>query len=100
VEAGVLFFYDLFIRVPPHGTATARMSCPVTRDVTLLSAQSHMHRRGVGYEAHLVDGTGKPMETLYTNDRWEEVPIKIWDPGKPLAAGTAIDYRCDYRNDE
>ena len=99
-EAGVLFFYNPFIKVAPMSTASARMSCPITKDVTLLNAQSHMHRRGVNYVANWNDGTGQKMEELYTNTEWEGVPVKSWKGGKLLTKGTAIDYRCDYMNPE
>ncbi len=100
-EAGVLFFYNPFIRVPAMGTATARMSCPVTRDITLFNGQSHMHRRGIGQVANLVDhATGDVLEELYRSDDWENVFVKNYSPGKALAKGTAIDYRCNYDNKE
>src|SRR5579871_411225 len=99
-EAGVIFFYDPYIRVPAGGTATARMRCPVRRDERLLAAQSHMHRRGIGYQADLLDGDGRLIETLYRNDDWQNVPVAVWPAGEPLAAGRFIDYHCDYANSE
>jgi hypothetical protein len=98
-EAGVLFFYNFWIAVPPHGEAEARMRCPIRRDLTLYDAQSHMHARGVGYDASLLhaDGTSQP---LYASQSWENVPVTTFAPGQPLPAGSAIDYRCRYHNDE
>jgi hypothetical protein len=99
-EAGVLFFYNPFIHVPPTSRASARMSCPMLRDITLLNGQSHMHRRGVGYEAVLRDGEGAPLQTLYTGDRWEDVRVETFSPALTIPAGHSIDYRCDYQNGE
>lgn len=99
-EAGVLFWYNFYIRVPALGTAEARMRCPITRDATLLNVQSHMHRRGVGYQADLLDPSGTVVERLYENDHWENVPIRSFSPGKALSAGQRIDYRCRYENGE
>lgn len=99
-EAGVIFFYNPFIHVPAHGKHSARMSCPVPRDITLLNLQSHMHKRGVGYAADLTDPSGKNRETLYTNARWEDVPVQEWAGGKPVQAGSWLDYRCDFANKE
>lgn len=99
-EAGLVFFYNPFIRVDAHSKATARMTCPVPNDVTLLNVQSHMHKRGVGYVANLADGDGKVLQELYTNTKWEGVPIKRFDGGLLLKAGQSLDYRCEYSNNE
>ncbi|HXU00706.1 MAG TPA: hypothetical protein VN903_06930, partial [Polyangia bacterium] len=47
-EAGIIFFYDPFISVPGESMAVAREVCPLSKDVTLVNAQSHMHARGYG----------------------------------------------------
>jgi hypothetical protein len=99
-EAGFLLFYDPFIRVPALGASSARMRCPVPHDVNLVSLTSHMHRRGVHFSADLVDAAGAPQETLFETTLWEEVPTAQWASGKPIPAGTAIDYHCDYANGE
>jgi hypothetical protein len=53
IEGGILFWYDIFIRVPGMAEARAEMSCGLGHDVTLVSSTSHMHRRGIGFEAEL-----------------------------------------------
>jgi hypothetical protein len=99
-EAGVIFFYNPFIHVPAHGKHSARMSCPVPQDITLLNLQSHMHKRGVGYVADLVSSDAGSRETLYTNTKWEDVPVQEWAGGKAIQAGSWLDYRCDFANKE
>lgn len=99
-EGEGILFYNPFIRVPALGQASARMRCPISSDVTLVTAQSHMHRRGVGYVANWIDESGATIEELYKNNQWENVPVKQWSPGKPLRGGTTLDYHCDYRNQE
>jgi hypothetical protein len=103
-EAGVMFLYNPFIRVPEGGTASARLRCRINQDITLVNAQSHMHQRGVGYVAELLaPGSASDAaipERIYENTAWEEVPVKRFAEGKPIAAGSFIDYRCDYRNTE
>ena len=47
--AGLIFFYDPFIDVPPGATAKAQMRCSIPSDITLLYGSSHYHSRGVGY---------------------------------------------------
>jgi len=96
-EAGVLFFYNFYIQVPPGGESEARMRCPITRDVTLLDAQSHMHARGVSYLAEL-RAPGSEPTTVYQSQDWQNVPIARFAPGLPLPAGSSLDYRCRYRN--
>ena len=97
-RGGFIFWYDLFIRVEAGQTGTARMRCPIHEDITLTTAQSHMHARGVHFVAELVrpDGT---TETLYETDEWEEVPTRHWPEGLPVEKGSVIDFRCDYQND-
>jgi hypothetical protein len=99
-EAGLLFYYNPFIHVPANGTSTARMRCPVTKDISIVNVQSHMHKRGVGFVADLTDGDGKKIEEIYTNTEWEAVPVKKFDPLLQVKAGQALDYRCDYQNTE
>jgi hypothetical protein len=103
-EAGVMFLYNPFIRVPADGSSSARLRCRISQDLTLVNAQSHMHQRGVGYVADLVtpDTAGDPATTerIYENTQWEEVPVKRWTDGKRIPAGTTLDFRCDYQNRE
>ena len=54
-EAGTFFMYNPFITVPANGENTARMVCPVSKDITILTAKSHMHRRADNYIATLLD---------------------------------------------
>jgi copper type II ascorbate-dependent monooxygenase-like protein len=100
IEAGTYFFYNPFIKVPAHAKAAARMSCPVTSDVTLVNGQSHMHARGLGAVANLVDGSDELIEELYASDTWTDPAVKTWSPGVALKAGQAIDYQCNYQSDQ
>jgi hypothetical protein len=98
-EGGILFFYNALIRVDPMGEGLAKMSCPLPDDVTLGNAQSHMHRRGVGYSASVIAPDAAP-ELIYENDAWEGVPVKTWEAGLAVKAGSRIEYNCDYQNSE
>jgi hypothetical protein len=98
-EGGMLFWFNPLIRVDPMGTGLAKMSCPLPEDVTLGNAQSHMHRRGVDYEAvHIKPDATR--EVIYENTAWEGVPVKEWEPGLPIAGGSRIEYFCAYQNPE
>lgn len=93
-EGDILFLYNPMISVPPNATATARYRCPVYSEITIANVQSHMHSRGVAYEARVDDGA-----PFYTNTRWESVPVIGLD-NMTVPAGSRLDYRCDYRNTE
>lgn len=99
-EAGVLFFYNPFIRVPAMGDATAREVCPVRKDINLVNAQSHMHRRGVGYGATLLNAGLAPVTQLYAANNWERVVARRLDPSMAIPAGSFVDFHCDYHNTE
>jgi hypothetical protein len=91
-EGDVLFLFNPLISVQPGRTSRAHWSCPVYQDITIANVQSHMHSRGVGYEAR-IDG-GAPF---YVNTGWENVPVKTYE-GLTVPAGSVLDYQCDYRN--
>jgi len=99
-EAGIYFFYNPFIAIPPASAAHARMSCPVTSDVTLTTGQTHMHKWGLGGTANLEDSKGALIQKLYTSDTWADPTVTQWtSPPMKLKAGEQIDYECNYQND-
>jgi hypothetical protein len=99
-EGGFLFFYNPFIRVPARSSASSRMRCTLPQDITLVSGQSHMHRRGVSYTASVVEPSNGALTQIYESHDWEEVPLAEWLPGMPLRAGQSIDYTCHFQNPE
>lgn len=94
-EGDIIFFYNPFISVPAQAEGRARMRCTIQADITLTNFQSHMHRRGVGYEASVMG-----EDPFYENDLWEGVPVLDLGTGKSIKAGSVIDYHCDYKNPE
>jgi hypothetical protein len=95
VRVGTFRFYDPFIFVPARGTATARMRCPIRRAVTLVSAGSHMHRRGVGYRAYLDPPGDPPAATpFFTTNDWQHPPY--FRGPLPVPAGAHVRFECDY----
>jgi hypothetical protein len=95
-EGDILFLYNPFIKVPANGTGRARWRCPVHQDITIGNIQSHMHKRGVGYAASI----GGEATPFYENTLWEDVPVKVFEPGLQVKAGSVFDYHCDYQNGE
>lgn len=94
-EGDILFLYNPVIKVAAGGTGRARWRCPVARDITITNVQSHMHRRGVGYQARVDDGP-----VIYDNDAWQDVPVERFANGLAVPAGAVLDYQCDYQNAE
>jgi hypothetical protein len=94
--AGVLFFYDPFIVVPPASMATAQARCTLPQDITLLSVFPHYHARGVGYRAYL-DEPSPAADPFYTSTDWTHPAAWTGGPRK-IAAGSAIRWYCDYDN--
>lgn len=97
-EAGILFWYNPFIYIPAQQHASAREVCTVKNNIQLINAQSHMHRRGVGYVARALDSSGTPIDELYRTTEWEEVEMNTFEPPKTLTAGQKVDFQCDYLN--
>lgn len=97
-EAGILFLYNPFINVPAMGTATARMQCPVNSDLTLVNTQSHMHARGVGYVANVLDPVNKTSREVYSGTEWAEVVARKLEPAAVVKAGNVFDFKCSYQN--
>lgn len=101
-EAGTMFYYNAFITVPANSKASATMACPITADVTLAGQVSHMHKRGVGYRATLLDGDplagGRAMQTLYSGIDWLEPVVLADTPALALSKGQWIKWSCDYEN--
>jgi hypothetical protein len=99
-RAGTLFFYDYAIHIPPMAKATAQMRCRLPQAVTLLAGSSHMHARGVAQRSVLLDEAGEHLTDLFDTADWEEPEIETYDPVIEVAAGSQIDFRCDYDNPE
>ena len=52
-----------------------------------MNAQSHMHARGVGYVANLLDASGAKMQELYTTTTWQHVVTSGWTRRCTISAG-------------
>jgi hypothetical protein len=94
-EAGVLFFYDPFIHVPSGARSSALMRCGISKDIHLLGGLSHMHKRGVGFEAFIDPPSGETTATpFYKTDDWEHP--KGLATTLDVPSGSRIRFRCDY----
>jgi hypothetical protein len=96
-HAAWLLLNNNWVSVPPGASSasTSLSILPEAGDIKLLTVQSHMHRHGVHFAASLADGT-----PIYETDQWSEPQPKSFDPpGFAIAAGSTIDFTCDYQND-
>jgi len=97
-HAGILFFYDPFIDVPPKATAArAATRCLIRGDITLITASSHYHKRGYDYAA-FIDPAADQLATdpFYTSSDWEK-PTALATPFA-ISAGSRVRYQCVYAN--
>ena len=99
IEAGLLYMDNQALRVPPLGEATARMRCPVPDDVHVVSLQSHMHARGISFDASVLSPSGAAT-SIYSTTSWQEPPVRELDPPLLLPRGSTLEIRCDYRSSE
>jgi hypothetical protein len=97
-EAGILFYYDPVIRLPPAASSYAEMSCPVQADINLINLQTHMHARGLGGQAFLIPAGSTTAQSIYTSSSWEMVNVEAFRPTLSIKAGSTLDYHCNYEN--
>jgi len=97
-EAGVLFHYGPAIHVAPASSAKAGMHCGRPIDINLLSVASHMHARGIGFTASILDASGGNPTPLYETRDWEAPASAEFDPPLRLSKDQTIDFECHYEN--
>ncbi len=87
----VLVWYHPFVFAPEQASTTARMRCEVKAPITIDTITSHMHARGVGFEAIAEDAE------IYSTSSWQNVTPVLPPGGRTLAAGW-VDFACTYTN--
>jgi hypothetical protein len=101
-EAGSIFFNNVNINVPPHGTSHSQMSCTLPQDINLALLWSHMHARGTHFLVETDDEKAKQaLGTLYEEKDWAEPKPREYpsDPPVVLHEGSHINFGCDFKND-
>jgi hypothetical protein len=96
-NAGVFFFDDPFVDVPPGALAAASMRCLVPNDVTLVTAASHDHARAQSVAAFIDPPTGPPASLPFYSalDAANPLPLQA---SVPVAAGSRLRFDCKYQN--
>jgi hypothetical protein len=100
-EAGTIFFNNINILVPAHGTAKSNMRCELPTDIQLALLWSHMHERGVHFVVETDDeAAAKALGTLYEEDDWAEPDQRAYpnDSSAVLHAGSHINFSCTFEN--
>ncbi len=96
-QGGFFIFYDPFIDVPAHATASSGGRCPVTADVTVLTAFTHYHKRGTDMKVWLdPSATSKGATPFFTTDDWQH-PAEFVGP-MTWPASSEVRFQCDYDN--
>lgn len=83
------------IFVPPNSVETLRVrwSNNTGSPISIPQLGSHMHKRGVLFEAWSSDGT-----LIYENTDWAHPRLKNFDPPLTLAPGDYLEYQCTHDN--
>ncbi len=97
IRAGTLLLYDWFVYVPPQSVVTSRMRCRIQSDATLMWASQHMHKRGVAFEARLLDRYGAPVRELLHTTQWDADPVPFPE-GVPIERGQLVEFTCSWAN--
>lgn len=98
-EAGTIFFYNPSIEIPPRTTRTVTRTCPLAEDIHLALLWSHMHERGVGFEATTDDPTAaQALGPLYATDDWSAPVPRAFGNDALLPGGSHITYACRFYN--
>ena len=98
-------FYDYTVVIPPTpdaahpGTATLHMRVTIPKDMSILSWQSHAHRRLTHFHSELSGGGAATPVTLYDTNQWDAPDPILNEPPTLVKAGQVIDYFCTYKND-
>lgn len=85
----------LSIFVPPGEVGTLRLRYANTTGKPMMIPQlaSHMHQRGIHFDAWRSDGT-----PLYENSDWAHPRVLDFEPPLALAPGDYIEYQCTHDN--
>jgi hypothetical protein len=100
-EAGSIFFYNPSIDVPPFSEVTVTRTCPLDADIDLALLWSHMHSRGIQFQATSSDPVAAQQAgDLYDSTTWSEPSPRTFPYAPPvtLHSGSSITYSCTYRN--
>jgi hypothetical protein len=92
-KAASIFLNQVLLSVPP-GTSTQSRTYTLNQEIWLMGDASHMHKRGVRFQATTDKG-----DMLYDGTDWEEPKPKSFDPPLHLMPGTKITWACTYNND-
>jgi len=92
--AGVVFFNNIGISIPPTNTPVqASATCTLPQNMYVLQANAHMHERATDFVATA------GSQLIYTTQSWSTPTLEKFSPPMQLQAGTPITWTCTYQND-
>jgi hypothetical protein len=100
-EAGSIFFYNPQITLPPLSDVTVTRTCPIPQDMNMALLWSHMHSRGVSFEATTDDPeVNARVGSLYSGTDWSEPAARTFPLAPPVTVhgGSTITYTCRFHN--
>jgi hypothetical protein len=94
--AGVFFFDDPFIDIPPGAPSQASMRCLIPDEVTIVSTSFHGHARAQTATAFVDPPVGPPAARPYYTapDAANPLPLQA---SIPVAAGSRVRFACTYQ---
>ena len=93
ISAGPLLITTADLTIPPNGAPTTiTKTCTLQKDMSLVEAVSHMHKRGTRFTAKRGD------EMLYEETDYAHPTRKVFDPPVQLKKGDGITFACTYVN--
>jgi hypothetical protein len=95
---GLIQFYDPYIVVPAHATATAGMRCAIPQDMTIFDTTTHFHTRGVDARVFFDPPVGAPATTpIVESTSWDHPSVTAAESS--LKAGSYVRTSCTYHGD-
>jgi hypothetical protein len=94
---GQMHFNRVAMQIAPGDGQVLTTSCSIPSTfgpIGLVSAVSHMHRRGVHFVAETSTG-----QSLFDTTEWDEAPPVNYNPPVTVNPGESIKWTCTYNND-
>ena len=97
---GSIFAVNHDIHLPPHQMSSVDAMCPFDHDVKIAALSGHYHFTGLDFTATHWSPSGSDPNPFYKVTGFSDLRFQTWaEADAPaFAAGTAIDWHCDYNN--
>jgi hypothetical protein len=91
-RAGIFFFNNVQILIPPGGPTTLSKTCTAPQDMTLLYSTGHMHQHATNLTALLNN------QNIYETNMWDSSPFQKYAPPVQVKKGDTFTFSCTWQN--